>query len=87
LLMKSGALGTGVAILLATLVLIGKLSGSIEVPGYAATVLTVLFMGALNLFGLGLVGTYAWRGYENSKRRPLAVVANRLDNFQGVNND
>lgn len=87
LLMKIGALGTGVAILLASLVLIGKLTGSIEVPGYAATVLTVLFMGALNLFGLGLVGTYAWRAYENSKRRPLAVVASKFDNFQGVQND
>jgi hypothetical protein len=26
------------------------------------------------------VGTYAWRGYENSKQRPLAVVALRTKN-------
>ena len=25
-------------------------------------------------------GTYAWRSYENSKQRPLAVVAIKLSN-------
>jgi len=50
------------------------------VPGYAPTLLVVLVLGALNLFGLGLIGSYAWRGYENSKRRPLAVVASKIAN-------
>lgn len=80
LLMKIGAFGSALAVLLAILVVIGKFTGNIDVPGYAATMITVLFLGALNLFGLGLVGTYAWRSYENSKRRPLAIVASRYDN-------
>lgn len=84
LLMKIGALGSAVAVALALVVLVGKLVGNINVPGYAATMLTVLFLGAMNLFGLGLVGTYAWRAYENSKQRPLAVVASRQDNYQGI---
>ena len=54
--------------------------GAIEVPGYAATMLAILFLGAFNLLGLGVVGAYAWRGYENSKRRPLAVIAIRHAN-------
>ena len=29
---------------------------------------------ALNTLGLGLVGVYAWRAYENTKRRPHALV-------------
>lgn len=84
LLMKIGALGSAVAVLLAIVILVGKFTGRIDVPGYAATMLTVLFLGALNLFGLGLVGTYSWRGYENSKKRPLAVVASRHENEKGV---
>lgn len=60
---------------------------NIDVPGYAATMLAVLFLGALNLFGLGLVGTYAWRGYENSKKRPLAIVAVKHDNQKGSINE
>ena len=54
----------------------------IEVPGYATTILVILVLGALNLFGLGLVGSYAWRGYENSKRRPLSIVASKTMNIR-----
>lgn len=80
LLMRIGAIGSLVSVIMAVVVLIGRISGTIDVPGYAATMLTVLFLGALNLFGLGLVGTYAWRSYENSKKRPLAIVAMKHDN-------
>lgn len=87
LLMKIGAFGSAIAVLLAIVVVVGKLTDNIDVPGYAATMLAVLFLGALNLFGLGLVGTYAWRGYENSKKRPLAIVAVKHDNQKGSIND
>lgn len=87
LLMKIGAFGSAFAVVLAIIVVIGKLTGNIDVPGYAATILAVLFLGALNLFGLGLVGTYAWRGYENSKKRPLAIVATKQDNQKVSFND
>jgi glycosyltransferase involved in cell wall biosynthesis len=80
LLVKLGAVGSIFSIGMAVLVVLARLSGAIAVPGYAATILIVLIFGALNLLGLGLVGTYAWRGYENSKKRPLAVVAMNLSN-------
>jgi hypothetical protein len=44
------------------------------VPGYTATVLTIVFFASLNLLGLGIIGSYVWRAYENTKARPLAVV-------------
>lgn len=80
LLMQMGAVGLLLSALLVTAVFAAKFSGAISVPGYAATMVAVLFLGALNLLGLGVVGAYAWRGYENSKQRPLAVVAQRLTN-------
>lgn len=80
LLTQIGVLGSLFSALLGALVFAGHLSGEITVPGYAATMLVVLFFGTLNLLGLGLVGTYAWRGYENSKRRPLATVATSIRN-------
>lgn len=83
LLIKVGAGGAAVSGLAGLAVLIARLTGSIRVPGYAPTMLAVLFLGAVNLFGLGLVGTYAWRAYENSKRRPLAVVAKQHQNDRG----
>lgn len=75
LLIRIGMAGFLLSSVLGSFVLAGHLTGRISVPGYAATMLVVLFFGTLNLLGLGLVGTYAWRGYENSKRRSLAVVS------------
>jgi len=38
-------------------------------------VLTVVFFGALNCLGLGVIGNYVWRTFENTKVRPNYVVA------------
>jgi glycosyltransferase involved in cell wall biosynthesis len=74
LLMRFGAAGVLVSMIFGIVVLVERLATAVEVPGYTATVLTVLFFGGLNSLGLGVVGAYAWRAYENTKRRPLAVV-------------
>jgi polyisoprenyl-phosphate glycosyltransferase len=69
-----GGLGMLASVVLTAAVLTAKAIGSIPVPGYAATVLTIVFFASLNLLGLGIVGSYVWRAYENTKARPLAVV-------------
>jgi glycosyltransferase involved in cell wall biosynthesis len=69
-----GTIGITVSALLGLAVLVSRLAGAVTVPGYAATVITILFFAGLNLLGLGIVGSYVWRAYENTKRRPLAVV-------------
>lgn len=74
LLLILGLFGVIVAFVLGVSIVILRLAGMVDVPGYAATMLVVLFFGALNVLGLGLVGSYAARGYENSKGRPLAVI-------------
>lgn len=80
LLVRIGVVGCLLSAGVGFVVLIAHLSGGIAVPGYAATMLAVLFFSALNLLAIGLVGTYAWRGYENTKNRPLAVVATKQEN-------
>jgi polyisoprenyl-phosphate glycosyltransferase len=74
-LTRAGALGLVTSVAFAAVVLAGKLTGAIDVPGYTATVLTVTFFGALNCFALGIVGSYIWRTYENTKQRPNFLVA------------
>lgn len=78
-LMAVGLLGLGVALLLGILVFIARIFGSYEVPGYAGSMLAILFFGALNTFGIGIVGNYAWRAYENTKQRPLSIVSLRIE--------
>lgn len=45
-----------------------------DVPGYASLVTIVLFMGGVQLIGLGVLGEYVGRVYLESKRRPPFVV-------------
>lgn len=73
LLVRVGGGTALVAGLLGMLIIGGKLMGLISVPGYAMTMLTIIFLGAINLFGLGIVGSYAWRAYENTKGRPHTI--------------
>lgn len=72
-------LGVGAAALLAGVVIaaiavVARLVGYIDVPGYTPILVSVLMFGGFNALGLGIVGTYAWRAYENTKGRPLAIV-------------
>lgn len=78
LLVRFGIFGVLISLSLGLLILIGRIMGWIEVSGYAPIMLSILFFGALNLLGIGLVGIYAWRGYENSKQRPSSVIAQHL---------
>lgn len=84
LLLALGFFGLLVSIVLGSAVLVAKLADIVPVPGYAGTMLAVLFFGGLNALGLGLVGNYAWRAYENTKRRPLGIVMT-LDEFSRGN--
>jgi glycosyltransferase involved in cell wall biosynthesis len=46
-----------------------------DVPGYASTLCLILFLGGLQLLGIGIIGEYLSRTYMESKGRPLYVVA------------
>ena len=72
-------LGVGVAallagVLIAAVAVVARLVGYIDVPGYTPILVSVLMFGGFNALGLGIVGSYAWRAYENTKGRPLAIV-------------
>lgn len=73
LLIRVGAIGALMAAAFGFAVAIARVLGAVPVAGYAMTVIMIIFFGALNLLGLGIVGSYAWRTYENSKNRPLSV--------------
>jgi hypothetical protein len=63
------------SVIFASIIAIFRVYGLIEVPGYTATILMLVFFGGLNMFGLGIVGNYTWRVYENSKNRPTEIIS------------
>ena len=74
-----GLLGVASSLILGMVVLTARVTGATSVPGYSATVLSVMFFGGLNSLGIGLLGEYVWRTFENTKGRPLFVVAARAE--------
>jgi glycosyltransferase involved in cell wall biosynthesis len=68
-----GALGVAVSSVWAVVVLAAWVAGRINVPGYTPLMLALFFITSTILIALGLVGSYVWRTYENSKGRPSVV--------------
>lgn len=73
MLLTIGVAGVAASVGLALVVVVMRLAGRIEVLGYTPLMLLLLFSLSATLFGLGVVGSYVWRTYENSKGRPLYV--------------
>src|SRR6266478_1249599 len=74
LLFWAGALGIIISAVWATIVLVTWALGLVDVPGYTAIVLVVTFFGALNTLSMGIIGSYLWRTFENTKGRPQSIV-------------
>lgn len=58
----------GIAIIARTLIF------GIDVPGYASILTVMLFLGGIQLIGIGIIGEYIGRIYVESKQRPVYIV-------------
>jgi glycosyltransferase involved in cell wall biosynthesis len=74
LLLYSGTIALLLAVSASILVIVAKLRGDIQVPGYTPIVLATLFFGALTSLGFGIVGQYLWLGLQIGRRRPNYIV-------------
>jgi hypothetical protein len=50
----------------------------VVVPGYASLLVVILVLGGVQLVGLGLVGEYIARIFQEVKQRPLYVVREKV---------
>lgn len=58
-------------------IVIRTLALGVDVPGYASVLSLLLFFGGVQLIGLGVVGEYIGRIYDESKGRPIYLVKRR----------
>ena len=79
LLLYAGTVALLLAVSASILVLLAKLRGDIQVPGYTPIVLATLFFGALTSLGFGIVGQYLWLALQVGRRRPTYIVQSAED--------
>jgi glycosyltransferase involved in cell wall biosynthesis len=68
-----GVAGVLISTLAGLVVLLGYLTGSVHSAGYTPLMLAITFASSSILLALGIIGSYVWRTYENTKGRPGAV--------------
>ncbi len=69
-----GFFSAGIAILAIPVVAILRLAGSHFFEGQTTTLISVLFLGGVQLISLGILGEYVGRLYDEAKGRPLYIV-------------
>jgi polyisoprenyl-phosphate glycosyltransferase len=74
-----GFLLSGLSFLLGAWYVLQKLVGIDLTPGLSTTVLLVSFFAGVQLFGLGLIGEYVGRIYDEVKRRPMYIVDRQIN--------
>ncbi len=74
-----GVGGCILSLLFGIIVAAGRLFGLIATPGYAALVVIITFSVSCILAVQGVIGSYLWRTFENTKQRPLRIISRRFD--------
>jgi glycosyltransferase involved in cell wall biosynthesis len=55
-------------------IIIARLSGYIEIEGWAALMAVILLLSSFQMIALGIIGEYVWRTLDASRNRPNFVV-------------
>ncbi len=62
------------AVIYAIILSIDVLIHGVDVPGYASTMVAVLFLGGINILATGIIGEYLGRIFTEVRSRPLYLV-------------
>ena len=73
-----GLVAAGLAVLGILYAIYLRVFTSTWVEGWTALMIAVLFMGGVQLLSLGIIGEYIGRIYDESKKRPLYLLRERI---------
>ncbi|MGI0481047.1 glycosyltransferase family 2 protein [Geminocystis sp. CENA526] len=75
-----------ISLLYGLFLLLKTLIFGVDLPGYASTIVTILFLGGIQLITLGVIGEYIARIYEEVKGRPLYLIRETYGLFDRTEN-
>ena len=70
----AGGLTAILSFFYAGFIVLRTLLQGVDVPGYASLLVAILFLGSLQLIGIGLLGEYVGRIYMETKQRPRYLI-------------
>ncbi len=56
------------------IIIVQKLTMGIPAPGFAATMIVVLFSFGIVMLSIGILGEYIWRSFDASRKRPVFII-------------
>ena len=75
-----GLFVAGAAFLYGSWMIIDTLAFGNAVRGYPSLLVSILFLGGIQLIGIGVLGEYIGRIYVEVKKRPRYIVKNNTGN-------
>ncbi|AWM80548.1 glycosyltransferase [Gammaproteobacteria bacterium ESL0073] len=69
-----------ISFLFAMKIVLSKLIFGNPVPGYSSLMVAILFLGGVQLIGIGVLGEYIGRIYKETKHRPRYIIKSIIDN-------
>lgn len=78
---------TMISFLASLKIIVGKITNpQLFISGWTSLILTVLFLGGIQLISLGIIGLYIGRQYGEIKRRPLYIISDKFGFQDNLNN-
>jgi len=74
-----GAAVSTFSLLYAVFIATRVIAHGVDVPGYASLMVAIMFLGGLQLVGIGVLGEYLGRTYIESKRRPVYLIRHQYE--------
>ncbi len=62
------------ALIYALFIIIARILGIIDVEGWSALMVVLLFISSFQMIALGILGEYLWRILDNTRKRPLYMI-------------
>tara|TARA_B100000989_G_scaffold298354_1_gene287241 strand:+ start:7570 stop:8490 length:921 start_codon:yes stop_codon:yes gene_type:complete len=68
-----------ISLLISMIYLIAKISGYVFPWGFTTVIVSIFLVGAINMFGLAIIGQYIQRIYEETRPRPRYIIQETIN--------
>lgn len=80
LMVYSGVFLAMIGFLYAISIIVLKITGEIEIPGWTTIMILIIFISSIQMIFLGIIGEYLWRIFDEVRKRPNYIKEKVIKN-------